>query len=101
MNGLCDGKYVVIHFFHKILICMHFFFCYKKNKYIKAVPPGFSGNFFLRFLRPKMTDFAAAFLNICEISCCFAVKIYHGQHYSNVVITFLTSRTIVGLQINI
>ncbi len=84
-------------FFIKSLL---YAFCYKKNKYIKAVPPGFSGTFF-RFLRPKMTDFAAAFLNICDISCCFAVKIYHGQHYSNVVITFLTSRTIVGLQINI
>ncbi len=52
-----------------------------------------------------MTDFAAAFLQICSdicgISYCFAVKIYHGQHSSNIVITFLTSRTIVRLQTNI
>ncbi len=57
------------------------------------------------FLWPKMTDFAAAFLKICSeicgISYCLAVKICHGQHASNIVITFLTSRTIVGLQINI
>ncbi len=69
-----------------------------------SVPPGFCGTFF-RFLWPKMTDFAAAFLkicsNICGISYCFAVKIYHRQHSFNIVMTFLTSRTIVGLQTNI
>ncbi len=70
----------------------------------KSVPPGFRRTFFW-FLRPKKTDFAVAFLkiciDICGISYCFAVKIYHGQHSSNMVITFLTSRTIVGLQTNI
>ncbi len=54
----------------------------KSSSYI-AVPPGFCVTFF-RFLRPKMTDFAAAFLkicgDICGISYCFSVKIYHGQH---------------------
>ncbi len=69
-----------------------------------TVPPGFCRTFF-RFLQPKMTNFAAAFLkfcgDICGISYSFAVKIYHGQHSSNIVITFLTSRTIVGLQTNI
>ncbi len=67
-------------------------------------PSGISWAFF-RFLWPKRTDFAAAYLkmcgDICGISYCFAVKIYHGQHSSNIVITFLTSRTIVGLQTNI
>ncbi len=57
------------------------------------------------FLRPKITDFAVAFLKICSNNCgisyCFAVKIYHRQHSSNIVMTFLTSRTIVGLQTNI
>ncbi len=57
---------------------------------------------FFRFLRPKITNFAAAFLkicgDICAISNCFSVKIYHGQHSSNFVITFLTLRTIAGLQ---
>ncbi len=33
--------------------------------YIYIVPPGFRGTFF-RFLRPKMTDFSAAFLKICS-----------------------------------
>ncbi len=60
---------------------------------------------FFRFLQPKMTAFAVTFLkicgDICSISYCFAVKIYHGQHSSNIVITFLTSRTILGLQTNI
>ncbi len=37
-----------------------------------------------------MTDFAAASLKICGISYCLAVKIFHGQHSSNIVITFLT-----------
>ncbi len=50
------------------------------------------------FVRTKMTDFAAAFLkfcdDICGISYCYAVKIYHGQHSSNIVMPFLTSRTI-------
>ncbi len=36
--------------------------------------------------------------DICAISNCFSVKIYHGQHSSNFVITFLTLRTIAGLQ---
>ncbi len=69
-----------------------------------SVPPGFHRTFFW-FLRPKITDIAVAFLKICSdicgISYCFAVKICHGQHSSNIVITFLTSRTIVGLQTNI
>ncbi len=39
--------------------------------------------------------------DICSISYCYAVKIYHGQHSSNIVMPFLTSRTIVGLQSNI
>ncbi len=60
---------------------------------------------FFKFLWPKMTDFAAAFLkicgDICGISYCFTVKIYHGQHSSNIAITFVTSRTIIGLQNNI
>ncbi len=51
-----------------------------------------SQDFFFWFLRPKMTDFAVAFLKICGDTCgisyCFAVKIYHGQHSSNIVITF-------------
>ncbi len=68
------------------------------------VPPGFCGTFFC-FLQPKRTDFAAALLKICgeicDISYCFAVKTYHGQHSSNIVIMFLTLRTIVGLQANI
>ncbi len=54
---------------------------------------------FSDFCGLKTTDFAAAFLKICV--SCFAVKIYHGQHSSKIVITFLTSRTIVGLQTNI
>ncbi len=65
------------------------------------VPTGFRETFF-NFLQPKMTDFAAAFLKICSDICgnfdSFAVKIYHRQHSSNIVIAFLTSRTIVGLQ---
>ncbi len=61
-----------------------------------AVLPGFCGTF-LWFLRPKITDFAAAFLQICL----FAVKIYHEQHTSYIVITFLTPRTTLGLQNNI
>ncbi len=56
-------------------------------------------------LRPKITDLSVAFLKICDDTCgisyCFAVKIYHGQHSSNIVITFLTWRIIVGLQTNI
>ncbi len=60
---------------------------------------------FFRFLWPKMTDFAVAFLkicgDICGISYCFSVKIYHGQHSSNIVITIVTSRTIIGLQTSI
>ncbi len=52
--------------------------------YIYIVPPGFRRTFFW-FLRPKMTDFSAAFLQICSISYCFAVKIYHGQHSSYIV----------------
>ncbi len=48
--------------------------------FLCTVPPGFRGTFF-RFLQPKITDFAAAFLkirgDICGISYCFAVKIYH------------------------
>ncbi len=63
-----------------------------------------SWDVFLIF-KSKMTDFAVAFLkicgDICGISYCFAVKIYHGQHSSNIDITFLTSRTIIGLQTNI
>ncbi len=54
---------------------------------------------FSDFCGLKITDFAAASLKICV--SCFAVKIYHGQHSSNIVITFLTSRTIVGLQIGL
>ncbi len=72
--------------------------------YFLPVPAGYRGTFF-RFLWPKMTDFAVAFLKICSdicgISYCFAVKIYHRQHSSNTVIHFLISRTIVGLQANI
>ncbi len=52
-----------------------------------SVPPGFRRTYF-RFLRPTMTDFAAAFLKICGISYCFAVKIYHGQHSSNIFYNF-------------
>ncbi len=47
-----------------------------------------------------MNDIAAAFLKIC-VSYCFAVKIYHRQHSSNIVMTFLTSRPILGLQTSI
>ncbi len=69
-----------------------------------SVPPGFRGTFD-RFFRLKITDFAAAFLKTCGdifgISYCFALKIYHGQHFSNIVITFMTSRTIIWLQTNI
>ncbi len=54
---------------------------------------------FSDFLRPKITDFAVAFLK--KNSYCFAVKIYHRQHSSKIVMTFLTSRTIVGFQTNI
>ncbi len=66
---------------------------------LRPVSRGFRGTFF-RFVRPKMTDIAAAFLKIC-VSYCFAVKIYHRQHSFNIVMTFLTSRTIVGLQTSI
>ncbi len=70
------------------------------NVLYKSVPPGFRGTFF-RILLPKMTDLAAASLkiccNICGISYCFAVKIYHRQHSSNI----LTLVIFVGLQTNI
>ncbi len=66
---------------------------------LRPVSQGFCGTSF-RFVRPKMTDIAAAFLQIC-VSYCFAVKIYHRQHSSNIVMTFLTARPIVGLQTNI
>ncbi len=64
---------------------------------LRPVSRGFREDF---FLRPKMTDIAAAFLKIC-VSYCFAVKIYHRQHSSSIVMTFLTSRPIVGLQTSI
>ncbi len=66
---------------------------------LRPVSRGFHGTFF-RFVWLKMTDIAAAFLKIC-VSYCVAVKIYHRQHSSNTVMTFLTSRPIVGLQTSI
>ncbi len=66
---------------------------------LRPVSRGFRVTFF-RFVQPKMTDIAAAFLKIC-VSYCFAVKIYHRQHSSNIVMTFLTWRPVVGLQTSI
>ncbi len=67
---------------------------------MEAVPTGFR-RIFSDFCSLKLLFLHRLFFKICSISYCFAVKIYHGQHSSNIVITFLTSRTIVGLQTNI
>ncbi len=53
-------------------------------------PSGISWDFL--FFLPKMTGSPAAFeivyILFYHISYCFAVKIYHEQHPSNIVITF-------------
>ncbi len=69
--------------------------------------------------KQSLQDFAGLFSDFCSlkgrillrlvsiysdiwgISYSFAVKIYHGQHSCNIVMTFLTLRTIVGLQTKI